>query len=116
MPDDALPPVSIRPLASLEDFHACVDLQSDVWGPDFSDIVPASLLQVATYVGGIALGAFTTQGELVGFLFGLTGVEKGEIVHWSHLLGVRDDAFSARRRSAPGRLHAACGLLDRDTE
>ena len=90
LPDAAPPPVSIRPVASLQEFHACVDLQADVWGPDFTDIVPASLLQVATYVGGITLGAFTTQGELVGFLFGLTGVEKGEIVHWSHLLGVRD--------------------------
>ena len=84
--------VSIRPVSSLAEFRACVDLQAAVWGPEYTDNVPASLLQVATYVGGMVLGAFTDADELVGFLFGLTGIDGGEIVHWSHLLGVRDSA------------------------
>ena len=82
----------VRPITTLKDFRACVDMQADVWGPTYTDSVPASLLQVATYVGGIVLGAFTSAGELTGFLFGLTGVQNGELVHWSHLLGVRDAA------------------------
>ena len=84
--------VRIRPVTSLAEFRACVELQAEVWGPEYTDSVPASLLQVATYVGGIVLGAFTGTDELVGFLFGLTGIDGGEIVHWSHLLGVRDSA------------------------
>ena len=77
---------------SLKDFRACVDMQAEVWGPTYTDSVPASLLQVATYVGGIVLGAYSGAGELTGFLFGLTGMQNGEMMHWSHLLGVRDAA------------------------
>lgn len=90
----------IRPVTSLREFRACADLQEDVWGPNYTDSVPASLLQVATYVGGIVLGAFTDTNELVGFLFGLTGIDGDEVVHWSHLLGVRDSA----RNMGVGRL------------
>ncbi|MEO8621426.1 MAG: hypothetical protein ABI625_10195 [bacterium] len=97
---DASRDVGIRPIASLAEFRACVDLQAEVWGPEYTDNVPASLLQVATYVGGIVLGAFTGDDELVGFLFGLTGIDGKEIVHWSHLLGVRDVA----RNMGVGRL------------
>src|SRR5258708_311237 len=89
-----------RPRASLRALRACVELQDAVGGPEWSATVPASLLQVATYVGGLALGAFTTGGALVGFLFGLTGVENGEVVHWSHVLGVRD----ATRNLGVGRM------------
>jgi predicted GNAT superfamily acetyltransferase len=92
--------VRIRPIATLAEFRACVELQADVWGPEYTDNVPASLLQIATYVGGVVLGAFTSGDELVGFLFGLTGVDGDEIVHWSHLLGVRD----AARNLGVGRL------------
>ncbi|MEP7002354.1 MAG: hypothetical protein ABI969_17830 [bacterium] len=53
---DASPDVGIRPIASLAEFRACVDLQAEVWGPEYSDSVRASRLQVATYVGGIVLG------------------------------------------------------------
>jgi chorismate synthase len=92
--------VSIRPITSLAEFRACVELQAEVWGPEYTDNAPASLLQIATYVGGIVLGAFTGKDELVGFLFGLTGIDGKEIVHWSHLLGVRDSV----RNLGVGRL------------
>lgn len=92
--------IRVRPIASLQHFRACVELQAEVWGPEYSDSVPSSLLQAATYVGGIVLGAFTAADELVGFLFGLTGIQGDEIVHWSHLLGVRDSA----RNQGVGRL------------
>ena len=84
--------ISIRPIRTLPEYLACVELQEHVWGMEYADGVPASLLQVATYVGGVVTGAFDAAGELVGFVFGITGVKDGEIVHWSHLLGVRDSA------------------------
>jgi predicted GNAT superfamily acetyltransferase len=44
------------------------------------------------HVGGIALGASTSDGTLAGFVFGLTGLQDGEPAHWSHMLAVRRDA------------------------
>lgn len=83
--------VTLRSLHALDEFQACFALQGDVWGRSFADIVPASLLQVSTHVGGLVLGAFH-QDQLVGFVFGLTGVKDDEIAHWSHMLAVRADA------------------------
>ena len=87
------PEIHIRLVTSLPEFRACVEMQTEVWGAEYTDAVPASLMQVATtYAGAVALGAFTGTDELVGFLFGLTGVDGNEIVHWSHMLGVRHAA------------------------
>ena len=83
--------IEIRPLASQAELRACVRLQQSTWGDDFSDMVPASILKVAQRIGGVALGAFDAS-DLVGFVFGLTGVEHGRIVHWSDMLAVRRDA------------------------
>lgn len=90
--------VVIRPLTSLADYRACAALQLEIWGEPFDGAVSASLLQVATYVGGLALGAFDGD-EMVGFVFGLTGVDGGQTIHWSHVLGVR----ASLRNSGIGR-------------
>lgn len=71
---------------------ACVELQQDTWGEGFSDIVPASILKVAQRIGGVVVGAFDNSGVLLGFVFGLTGLEGGQIVHWSDMLAVRPEA------------------------
>jgi predicted GNAT superfamily acetyltransferase len=86
------PEILVRPLTSVDDCHACVDVQRDVWGWEQADVVPATLLHVVDYVGGLAAGAFDAGGVLLGFVFGITGVRDGEIVHWSHMLGVREQA------------------------
>ena len=83
--------IQVRPLASQAELRACVRLQQATWGDDFSDTVPTSILKVAQRIGGVALGAFDDV-DLVGFVFGLTGVERGRIVHWSDMLAVRRDA------------------------
>ncbi|MEO7086335.1 MAG: hypothetical protein ABI442_12990 [Gemmatimonadaceae bacterium] len=80
--------IEIRPLATPAELHACVGLQRETWGESFTDIVPVSVLKVAQRIGGIAAGAFDEAGTLVGFVFGLTGVERGTIVHWSDMLAV----------------------------
>jgi predicted GNAT superfamily acetyltransferase len=81
--------VDIRLLDTLKDYQACVELQREVWGAEFDEIVPASLIRACTHVGALTIGAFNAEEELVGFVFGLTGVKQGEVVHWSHMLGVR---------------------------
>jgi predicted GNAT superfamily acetyltransferase len=91
--------LDVRPVASLAEYAACVAVQREVWGAEFES-VPASMLQVATYVGGLCIGAFTSDGELAGFVFGLGGTIDGRPTHWSHLLGVRESA----RNLGVGRL------------
>jgi predicted GNAT superfamily acetyltransferase len=85
-------PIDVRPLSTRAELKACVDLQRETWGEDFSDVVPTSILKVAQRIGGVSLGAFDGDDNLLGFVFGLTGVERGRIVHWSDMLAVRPEA------------------------
>lgn len=87
--------ITVRPLVSLAELKACVALQNEVWGPEYGDSVPASLLHVVSHIGGIVAGAFSADDELIGFVFGLNGSRDGQIVHWSHALGVRETARDA---------------------
>jgi chorismate synthase len=91
-PESAHATITTRPIESLAELQACVVLQEHVWGAGFSEAVPVSLLKAATYVGGLAIGAYDRDDTLVGFVFGLTGVHEGRTLHWSHLLGVADAA------------------------
>src|SRR4051812_4500327 len=90
--DSAAGNVTIRALASPADYAACVALQRLTWGAGFADVVPASILKVSQRMGGIAAGAFAADGTLLGFVYGLTGVEDGHVVHWSDMLAVRPEA------------------------
>ena len=82
----------LRPLVSTADYDEAVALQDDIWGAGFSDRVPASILRVAQKVGGVSAGAFDAGGRMMGFVFGLTGVRDGTLVHWSDMLAVREEA------------------------
>lgn len=84
--------ITIRPLRTREDCEAGVRLQRDIWGRDFVDVVPATILQVSQRVGGVASGAFAPDGRLVGFVFGISGVRDGAPAHWSDMLAVRPEA------------------------
>jgi chorismate synthase len=84
--------ITLRSLERLRDFEACVELQRETWGRDFSSCVPAPVLMVAQKVGGVTAGAFDADERLVGFVFGITGYSGGRPLHWSHMLAVREDA------------------------
>jgi chorismate synthase len=89
-PAEGLPPLEIRQLRTREEFLACVELQAATWGADFREVVPATLLKITQRIGGVTAGAFAPDGTLLGFVFGMTGVEHGRLVHWSDMLAVRD--------------------------
>jgi predicted GNAT superfamily acetyltransferase len=91
--------VTLRPLTNRQDCLACVKLQLEIWGPAFVDVVPATILMVSQRVGGVAAGAFDTNGRLVGFVFGISGVADGVLTHWSDMLAIRPEA----RRIGLGR-------------
>jgi predicted GNAT superfamily acetyltransferase len=84
--------IEIRPLSTQRELRECVELQQATWGDAFSDVVPVSILKVVQRIGGVAVGAFDPQGNLLGFVFGLTGVERGRTVHWSDMLAVKPEA------------------------
>lgn len=81
--------MTIRELDTFEELKACVRLQELVWGDGFSERAPVSLLRVARRLGGVVAGAFGPDGTMIGFVFGLTGLEEGRAVHWSDMLAVR---------------------------
>jgi predicted GNAT superfamily acetyltransferase len=66
--------VILRQLAGAADYQACFELQLRTWGADFREAVPPSFLKISQYVGGVAAGAFAADGQLLGFVYGLTGV------------------------------------------
>jgi len=80
---------SIRDLLSLDDYAACLALQEATWGVGFSERVPTAILRVSQMIGGVTAGAFD-DGTLLGFVFGMTGLRDGELVHWSDMLAVRE--------------------------
>lgn len=85
----------IRPVRTRREYEACVELQRETWGRDFSDIVPVSMLEISVRMGGVCVGAFGADGSLLGFVFGVTGPRQGELAHWSHMLAVRKGARNA---------------------
>ena len=83
--------IAIRSFSTPDDYQACLALQKETWGNNFAECVPPSLLLVSQKIGGIAAGAFDDAGHLLGFVFGLTGVRSGRLVHWSDMLAVRPE-------------------------
>jgi predicted GNAT superfamily acetyltransferase len=88
MPDD----IDIRPLASRADYDACVSLQELTWGVGFNERVPSGILKLSQRLGGVASGAFDPGGQLLGFVFGMSGLMDGRLAHWSDMLAVHPDA------------------------
>ena len=93
----------IRPFRTIEEFRACERLQEETWGEGFSERVPTATLKVVQIIGGIAAGAYARDGSLAGFVFGMTGVRDGEVVHWSDMLAVkrslRDSGLGTRLKA-----------------
>ena len=82
--------IVIRELATHDERVSAVRLQEATWGAAFTERVPAAILLVGQKLGGVTAGAFMPDGSLAGFVFGLTGVKDGHLVHWSDMLAVRD--------------------------
>lgn len=84
--------LTIRPFASHADRAKCVALQEITWGSGFTERVPAAMLLVAQKLGGVCAGAFDEHDRMLGFVFGVTGLKDGKLVHWSDMLAVHPDA------------------------
>ena len=89
----AVEQIVIRKCQGTEEFHACVDLQKDVWRFADAELVPMHLFVVAEEIGGQVIGAFD-QGELAGFVLAFPGARPHSqgpraYLH-SHLLAVHE--------------------------
>jgi predicted GNAT superfamily acetyltransferase len=78
----------VRDLDGIDEFREAVGFQESIWGRGFSERVPASLMKVTRRLGGVVAGAFTPDGRMVGFVYGMTGPEEGRLIHWSDILAV----------------------------
>jgi predicted GNAT superfamily acetyltransferase len=83
-------PLIIRPFETLDEYESCTRFQEEVWGRGFSERVPPAILMIANRIGGLAAGAFEPAGAIQGFVFGLSGVVEGRLIHWSDMLAVRE--------------------------
>lgn len=83
--------VSMRTVHDQVGYQALLNLERAVWGDDFSDLTPTSILMVTQKLGGLTGGAFLEDGSMVGLIYGLTGPYEGALTHWSHMMAVHPD-------------------------
>lgn len=74
----------IRILEKHEEFKKCESAQKAIWG---GLSVAAEVMLVTQKSGGAVLGAFI-NGRLVGFIYALLARRNGQIIHWSHMMGI----------------------------
>ena len=80
-------PIVIRDLESFDDLTKAQILEKEVWELSDLDVTPMTLAIAIREAGSLWLGAFDGN-KLVGFAFGFLGIEHGEVIVHSHVLGV----------------------------
>jgi chorismate synthase len=104
---------TIREVKTAEELRAVERLQVEVWGIPDLDVVPLYHLVAAQASGGVLLGAFDND-EMVGFVYGFVGLERGRTVHHSHMLAVspeyRSQKLGFRLKAEQRRFVLAQGL------
>ncbi len=76
----------VRRIEKLEDFEKCSELERHIWGTEESTPVP--LLIALQHNGGLLLGAFDEDENLVGFCLGFRGCRDNRSYFYSHQAGV----------------------------
>ncbi len=82
--------LSFRDLIALDEFAAVVDLERRIWGPGYDEVVPVPILAVTVKRGGVLIGAFDGD-RMVGFVYSMAGLKRGQPTQWSHMLGVAEE-------------------------
>jgi predicted GNAT superfamily acetyltransferase len=79
--------IAYRDLTTLEEFACVVELEREIWGPGYDEVVPVPILAVTVMRGGILIGAFEDD-RMIGFVYSLAGIKHGKPTQWSHMAGV----------------------------
>jgi predicted GNAT superfamily acetyltransferase len=115
--------VTVRDVRGANELRACQDLQRRAWGiTEDGYVVPVATMASAQRVGGLILGAFDANHNLVGFAFGFLGKLNDRLILWSQLTGVhpahqstgvgRMLKFEQRRRARDMGLDAVAWAFD----
>lgn len=91
--------VTIAPLATVDEYVVCEQLQQEIWGAPPVDVVPMDLLITVQRHGGLVLGAFDPSGRMIGCLFSFAGrstlenslTKHGDWQLCSHIVGVIEE-------------------------
>jgi predicted GNAT superfamily acetyltransferase len=93
--------VTIRDVQGADELRACQELQRRAWGiTEDGYVLPVAIMAGAQKVGGLILGAFDANQQLVGFAFGFLGRLKASLILYSQLTGVHP----AHQSAGVGRL------------
>jgi predicted GNAT superfamily acetyltransferase len=79
--------IVVRKICALKEFHACVELQREIWGEAELEIEPVTMFVVASITGGQVLGAFDAE-KLVGYTLAVVGWRQNTVYLHSHQTGV----------------------------
>jgi predicted GNAT superfamily acetyltransferase len=79
--------IVVRKCRALEEFHACVELQREIWAEADLEIEPVTMFVVASITGGQVLGAFDGD-KMVGYTLAVVGLREGRMYLHSHQTGV----------------------------
>src|SRR4051812_41772934 len=82
-----MPTIAYRDLTTLDEFAQVVELERQIWGPGYDEVVPVPILAVSVHRGGILIGAFDGD-PMIGFVYSLPGIKDGKPTQWSHMAGV----------------------------
>ena len=97
-----------RDLHSADEFRQVMDLEQQVWGfTDLNDMVTLPVFTITVKRGAILIGAYDPADRMVGFVYSIVGMKPGQVLQWSHMLGVLPEY----RNSGLGR---ALKLAQRD--
>jgi len=86
--------LTYRDLTTLEEFANVVELERQIWGPGYDEVVPVPILAVSVHRGGILVGAFDGD-RMIGFVYSLPAIKDGKATQWSHMAGVVAEYRSA---------------------
>ena len=85
----SLDKISLRSCNTLDEFHACLELQREVWGFSDVELVPLRVFSVANKIGGQVIGAWDCD-TLAGFALSIPGSRNGHSYFHSHMVGVKE--------------------------
>ncbi len=80
--------MTIRELKSIEEFYMCEEMQKRIWGMEDREIVPSDLMVIYSKFGGMVLGAFDENKNMIGFLIAFPAFMGNKLYLHSHMLGV----------------------------
>lgn len=103
--------MDIRPLVTIGDIQAAVELEAAVWRSSERDLVPPTEIVAARDNGGIVLGAWE-ESRLVGFTFSMLGRRAGRTYQYSRMLAV-DPAWRGKGIGAALKEGQKAAALDR---